>query len=108
MPDPIVALGTAAAAPRAAPPLPARAAAAPPAASDAVTAQVRAVRADLERARALGAEAAREASGPSMGVRSDVEGVLLATRKADAAYVLLEAARNAMVEAYARARGTRG
>lgn len=108
MPDPIVALGPTAAAPLAVPPSAVRAAAVPPGASDAVNAQVLAAHADLERARALGAEAARAASRPSAGVQLDVEGVLLATRKADAAFVLLEAARNAMVEAYARARGTRG
>jgi flagellar hook-basal body complex protein FliE len=41
------------------------------------------------------------------GSGSDVEGVLLATRQADAAFRMLEAARNAMLEAYARMDGLR-
>jgi flagellar hook-basal body complex protein FliE len=35
----------------------------------------------------------------------DVEGILRATMKADAAFRMLEAARNAMLEAYARTAG---
>lgn len=54
----------------------------------------------LDEARALGNEAARAASDARSA--SDVEGVLLATRKADAAFRMLEAARNAMLEAYGR------
>lgn len=101
MPDPIVALGSSVAATHAQAPARVHAGAAP------ACADARSVHADLERARELGAEAARAASRPRSGIRSDVEGVLLATRKADAAFVLLEAVRNAMVEAYARAQGTR-
>lgn len=56
--------------------------------------------AQLERARCLGSEAALAASDAR--ATSDVEGVMLATRKADAAFRMLEAARNAMLEAYAR------
>jgi flagellar hook-basal body complex protein FliE len=56
--------------------------------------------AQLERARCLGSEAALAAS--EARAASDVEGVMLATRKADAAFRMLEAARNAMLEAYAR------
>lgn len=60
------------------------------------------VQAGLDRARELGAEAARAASAAPAGIRADVEGVMIATRKADAAFLLLDAVRTAMVEAYAR------
>lgn len=56
----------------------------------------------IREARALGAEASAAASAPHRAA-DDVEGVLLATRKADAAFRMLEAARNAMLEAYALA-----
>lgn len=56
--------------------------------------------AHLEAARSLGTEAARAAAAARQP--GDVEGVLLATRKADAAFRMLEAARNAMLDAYAR------
>lgn len=61
----------------------------------------------IERARALGAEAERTVAAMRSGSGSDVEGVLLATRQADAAFRMLEAARNAMLEAYARMDGLR-
>lgn len=56
-------------------------------------------------ARALGAEASAAVS-MARHAGDDVEGVLLATRKADAAFRMLEAARNAMLEAYALAHRT--
>lgn len=58
--------------------------------------------ASIERARAFGAEAERTVAAMRSGASNDVEGVLLATRQADAAFRMLEAARNAMLEAYAR------
>lgn len=54
----------------------------------------------LDEARSLGSEAAQAAADARRP--GDVEGVLLATRKADAAFRMLEAARNAMLDAYAR------
>lgn len=54
----------------------------------------------LEAARSLGSEAAQAVADARRP--GDVEGVLLATRKADAAFRMLEAARNAMLDAYAR------
>ena len=65
------------------------------------------VQAGLEEARALGAEAERAAAMVRSGESSDVEGVLLATRKADAAFQMLQAVRNAMLEAYAQVRDIR-
>lgn len=65
------------------------------------------VQAGLDRARELGAEAARAAAAAPAGIRADVEGVMIATRKADAAFLLLEAVRAAMVDAYARAEQSR-
>ena len=56
--------------------------------------------AQLEAARSLGSAAAEAAAAARRP--GDVEGVLLATRKADAAFRMLEAARNAMLDAYAR------
>jgi flagellar hook-basal body complex protein FliE len=50
----------------------------------------------IDRARALGVEAERDAP--------DVEGIILATRKAEAAFRMLEAVRNATFEAYAQVR----
>lgn len=64
----------------------------------------------LTHARALGLEAQQAtallASGIGAGKPIDVEGLLLATRKADAAFQMLQAVRNAMVEAYTRAQST--
>ena len=65
------------------------------------------VQSSIEQARALGAEAERAAADVRTGRADDVEGVLLATRKADAAFRMLEAARNAMLEAYAQVRDLR-
>ena len=58
----------------------------------------------IDRARALGIEAERAAASVRPGDAQDVEGILLATRKADAAFRMLEAVRNAMLEAYAQVR----
>ena len=63
--------------------------------------------AGLVEARALGLEAQRAAERVRRGSGSDVEGVLLATRKADAAFRMLEAVRNAMIDAYRHANDTR-
>ncbi len=82
----------------------ARAAPAPEALPDSLVARVHA---SIEQARALGAEAERAVAAMRSGAAPDVEGVLLATRKADAAFRMLEAARNAMLEAYARIEETR-
>ena len=65
------------------------------------------VHAGIVEARALGAEAQRAAALVRSGTGSDVEGVMLATRKADAAFRMLEAVRNAMIEAYSQANGVR-
>lgn len=61
----------------------------------------------IDCARELGAEAERTVAAMRSGAGTDVEGVLLATRQADAAFRMLEAARNAMLEAYARMDGLR-
>lgn len=62
--------------------------------------------AGIERARELGVAAHRSAERSSQGGAVDVEGLLLATRQADAAFRMLAAVRNEMIEAYARtARG---
>ena len=58
----------------------------------------------IDRARALGIEAERAAASVHAGDAQDVEGILLATRKADAAFRMLEAVRNATLEAYAQVR----
>jgi hypothetical protein len=59
--------------------------------------------ADIERARELGIAAHRSAERSSPGGGMDVEGLLLATRQADAAFRMLAAVRNEMIEAYALA-----
>lgn len=66
------------------------------------------VQAGLEQARVLGADAERATAMVRSGASCDVEGVLLATRKADAAFQMLQAVRNAMLEAYAQVRDMRG
>lgn len=66
------------------------------------------VQAGLEQARVLGADAERATALVRSGASCDVEGVLLATRKADAAFQMLQAVRNAMLEAYAQVRDMRG
>lgn len=76
-----------------------RAASVPDVPADALVARAHA---SIEQARALGAEAERTVAAMRSGASNDVEGVLLATRQADAAFRMLEAARNAMLEAYAR------
>jgi flagellar hook-basal body complex protein FliE len=58
----------------------------------------------IDRARALGVEAERAAAGVRAGDAPDVEGIILATRKAEAAFRMLEAVRNATFEAYAQVR----
>lgn len=64
------------------------------------------IHAGIERARELGVAAHRSAERSSRGAAVDVEGLLLATRQADAAFRMLAAVRNEMIEAYARsARG---
>lgn len=59
--------------------------------------------AGIERARELGVAAHRSAERSSQGSAVDVEGLLLATRQADAAFRMLAAVRNEMIEAYALA-----
>lgn len=76
----------------------------PVSAGDALVARLRT---ELMQARALGAEAERAAAAVRSGATSDVEGVLLATRKADAAFRMLQAVRNAMLDAYAQIRDMR-
>lgn len=62
----------------------------------------------IEDARALEREAHSALSALHAGERGcEVEGVLLATRKADAAFQMLQAVRNAMIEAYAEIREMR-
>ena len=83
------------------------AAGAPAAQATAGDALVARLRTELMQARALGAEAERAAAAVRSGASSDVEGVLLATRKADAAFQMLQAVRNAMLDAYAQIRDMR-
>jgi flagellar hook-basal body complex protein FliE len=59
--------------------------------------------AGIEHARELGVAAHRSAERSSQGGAVDVEGLLLATRQADAAFRMLAAVRNEMIEAYALA-----
>lgn len=80
------------------------AASVPVSAGDALVARLRT---ELMQARALGAEAERAAAALRSGTAGDVEGVLLATRKADAAFQMLQAVRNAMLGAYAQIRDMR-
>jgi hypothetical protein len=62
------------------------------------------VQAGIAHARVLGAEA-QAALGAFGGCGpADVEGLVLATRKADAAFRMLDAVRTAMNEAYSQAR----
>lgn len=64
------------------------------------------IHAGIERARELGVAAHRSAERSSQGGAIDVEGLLRATRQADAAFRMLAAVRNEMIEAYAHsARG---
>ncbi|MFO0963491.1 MAG: flagellar hook-basal body complex protein FliE [Phycisphaerales bacterium] len=79
-------------------------AAAPLRAGDALVARIQQ---ELSQARALGAEAERAAQALRAGETTDVAGVLLATRKADAAFQMLQAVRNAMLDAYAQMRDLR-
>ena len=73
-------------------------------AADVPSALVERIAVGIDRARALGIEAERAAASARSGDAQDVEGILLATRKADAAFRMLEAVRNAMLEAYAQVR----
>ena len=82
---------------------PAAAAASRPA--DGADALLATARESIDRARALGAEAERAIPCRRGAPMDDVEGILRATMKADAAFRMLEAARNAMLEAYARTAG---
>jgi flagellar hook-basal body complex protein FliE len=95
--DPIGPVGTSASAPAAARVLPAvpGTAIAP--------AEIARLHAGLERARELGVEAHRAAERSAGGGAVDVEGLLIATRQADAAFRMLAAVRNEMIEAYALA-----
>ncbi|MBL9141346.1 MAG: flagellar hook-basal body complex protein FliE, partial [Phycisphaerae bacterium] len=61
----------------------------------------------LESARTLERDAASAVQALARGERSDVEGVLRATRKADAAYQMIDAVRNAMLQAYSEIRDMR-
>lgn len=61
----------------------------------------------LEAARVLEHDARDAVRALQAHERSDVEGVLLATRKADAAFQMLQAVRNAMLDAYAEIRDMR-
>jgi flagellar hook-basal body complex protein FliE len=61
----------------------------------------------LEHARALEREAHGALRALRAGERCDVEGVLMATRKAEAAFQMLQAVRTAMLEAYAEIREMR-
>lgn len=62
------------------------------------------VQAGIAHARELGAEAQAAMGGLGGSASTDVEGLMLATRKADAAFRMLDAVRMAMNEAYAQAR----
>ncbi len=54
----------------------------------------------LEQVNALQADAKEAVEDLATGRRSDVEGVILATQKADTAFRMLLAVRNKMMEAY--------
>lgn len=73
--------------------------------ADGADALLATARESIDRARALGAEAERAIPCRRGAPMDDVEGILRATMKADAAFRMLEAARNAMLEAYARTAG---
>lgn len=62
---------------------------------------------ELEAARSLEQDARDAVNALQRGDRTDVEGVLLATRKADAAFQMIQAVRNAMLQAYAEIRDMR-
>ncbi len=62
------------------------------------------LRAGIAHARELGAEAQAAMRALGGAASTDVEGLLLATRKADAAFRMLDAVRMEMNEAYAQAR----
>lgn len=62
---------------------------------------------ELEAARSLEQDARNAVNALQRGDRTDVEGVLLATRKADAAFQMIQAVRNAMLQAYAEIRDMR-
>jgi len=62
------------------------------------------VQAGIAHARELGAEAQAAMGVLGSSDSTDVEGLMLATRKADAAFRMLDAVRMAMNEAYAQAR----
>lgn len=62
---------------------------------------------ELEAARSLEQDARNAVNALRRGDRTDVEGVLLATRKADAAFQMIQAVRNAMLQAYAEIRDMR-
>ena len=71
--------------------------------SDPLAEQIR-VQAGIAHARELGAEAQAAMGVLGSSDSTDVEGLMLATRKADAAFRMLDAVRMAMNEAYAQAR----
>ena len=56
---------------------------------------------NLERVGELNADATKAIEDLATGERSDVEGVILATQKADNAFRMLQAVRNKVVEAVA-------
>ncbi|MEM9063933.1 MAG: flagellar hook-basal body complex protein FliE [Planctomycetota bacterium] len=56
---------------------------------------------NLERVGELNADASRAIEDLATGQRDDVEGVILATQKADNAFRMLQAVRNKVVEAMA-------
>jgi flagellar hook-basal body complex protein FliE len=62
---------------------------------------------EIQEARSLEREARDAVSALQSGRTLDVEGVLLATRKADAAFQMIQAVRNAMVQAYSEIREMR-
>lgn len=62
---------------------------------------------ELQEVRSLETQARDAMSALQRGDRIDVEGVLLATRKADAAFQMLRAVQNAMMQAYAEIRDMR-
>jgi flagellar hook-basal body complex protein FliE len=62
---------------------------------------------ELQEVRSLEMQARDAMSALQRGDRIDVEGVLLATRKADAAFQMLRAVQNAMLQAYAEIRDMR-
>jgi len=55
---------------------------------------------NLNEVNKLQQDAARAAEDLAAGRRSDVEGVILATEKADTAFRMLQAVRNRVIEAY--------